>query len=114
MTSAFLNATLEHDDWLEVGAGLRYDRYRLKGFTEVGGRKPRYIVVPGVCGYFYDDGECAYYDEDPVYGGGEAVLNGSISTSPEARFFRRRGSPSCPSKEFNPSLPMRIPTGRHP
>lgn len=74
MTSAFLNATLEHDDWLEVGAGLRYDRYRLKGFTEVGGRKPRYIVVPGVCGYFYDDGECAYYDEDPVYGGGEAVL----------------------------------------
>lgn len=70
MSSGFLNATLEHDDWLEVGAGLRYDRYDLKGSTKVSWNAPVYVITPGVCGYMYDDGECAYYDVEPVIGGG--------------------------------------------
>jgi len=35
MASAFGNLTYEHDDWLTVDAGLRYDRYRLSGNTGV-------------------------------------------------------------------------------
>lgn len=33
LTSLFTNLTLEHNDWLRVDAGLRYDRYRLWGDT---------------------------------------------------------------------------------
>ncbi|MBO0128371.1 TonB-dependent receptor [Agrobacterium sp. OT33] len=35
--SAFANATLEHDDWLVVSGGLRYDYYKLHGNTSVFG-----------------------------------------------------------------------------
>ncbi|MBS4018983.1 MAG: TonB-dependent hemoglobin/transferrin/lactoferrin family receptor [Dechloromonas sp.] len=35
--SAFTNATLEHDDWLVVSGGLRYDYYNLHGTTSVFG-----------------------------------------------------------------------------
>jgi hemoglobin/transferrin/lactoferrin receptor protein len=35
--SAFTNATLEHDDWLVVSGGLRYDYYKLHGTTSVFG-----------------------------------------------------------------------------
>ncbi|MFK0386902.1 TonB-dependent hemoglobin/transferrin/lactoferrin family receptor [Agrobacterium sp. NPDC090273] len=35
VTSGFTSATLEHDDWLSVTAGLRYDHYRLSGSTTV-------------------------------------------------------------------------------
>ncbi|MFJ4141946.1 TonB-dependent hemoglobin/transferrin/lactoferrin family receptor [Pseudomonas sp. NPDC089734] len=33
LTSFFSNLTLQHDDWLRLDAGLRYDRYRLWGDT---------------------------------------------------------------------------------
>ncbi|MFB9948885.1 TonB-dependent hemoglobin/transferrin/lactoferrin family receptor [Rhizobium puerariae] len=35
--SAFANATLEHEDWLVVSGGLRYDYYKLHGNTSVFG-----------------------------------------------------------------------------
>lgn len=33
MVSGFTNATLEHDDWLMLSGGLRYDWYHLRGST---------------------------------------------------------------------------------
>lgn len=33
MASLFADLTYEHDDWLTLDAGLRYDRYRLTGKT---------------------------------------------------------------------------------
>ncbi|MFB9949248.1 TonB-dependent hemoglobin/transferrin/lactoferrin family receptor [Rhizobium puerariae] len=72
MASGFLNATLEHEDWLEIKGGLRYDYYNLKGHTLVSGIAPVYVVTPGVCGY-EENGECFWWDVEPVYGGGENV-----------------------------------------
>ncbi|NWJ25523.1 TonB-dependent receptor [Rhizobium sp. RM] len=57
VASSFTSATLEHDDWLEVTAGLRYDHYNMSGSTTVHSplrwravpQAPVAISVPGAC-----------------------------------------------------------------
>nr|WP_320197500.1 TonB-dependent hemoglobin/transferrin/lactoferrin family receptor [Agrobacterium sp. rho-13.3]MDX8306325.1 TonB-dependent hemoglobin/transferrin/lactoferrin family receptor [Agrobacterium sp. rho-13.3]MDX8307344.1 TonB-dependent hemoglobin/transferrin/lactoferrin family receptor [Agrobacterium sp. rho-13.3] len=49
MASGFLNATLEHDDWLTVRGGLRYDHYRLKGATQIAGVGKSFVISPAGC-----------------------------------------------------------------
>ncbi len=44
MASGFLNAELQHDDWLTLSGGLRYDHYRLSGTTVV--QNQRIVVTP--------------------------------------------------------------------
>lgn len=45
VTSAFVNATLEHDAWLIASAGLRYDHYKLNGHADIYGNARRDITV---------------------------------------------------------------------
>uniref|UniRef100_UPI003BAD0B97 TonB-dependent receptor n=1 Tax=Stappia sp. TaxID=1870903 RepID=UPI003BAD0B97 len=45
MVSGFANVTLEHDDWLTVSGGLRYDYSRLWGSTTIYGDRTR-VRVP--------------------------------------------------------------------
>ncbi len=47
MISGFANATLEHDDWLMVSGGLRYDYYHLRGSTSFYGSQT--TTTPRVC-----------------------------------------------------------------
>ena len=56
VAGGFLNAKLEHDDWLTVMGGLRYDWYRISGSTSIFGDRTRDIVnvinhpgTPPVC-----------------------------------------------------------------
>lgn len=49
MASGFLNATLEHDDWLMVRGGVRYDHYSLSGTTQVVGAPITVLVSPQQC-----------------------------------------------------------------
>ncbi|MCL6705961.1 TonB-dependent hemoglobin/transferrin/lactoferrin family receptor [Pseudomonas sp. R2.Fl] len=54
MISGFANATLEHDDWLTLSGGLRYDYYRLRGTSTVFLEPYTETItwdetVPGVC-----------------------------------------------------------------
>lgn len=56
--SAFANATLEHDDWLTVSGGLRYDYYKLHGSTSVYTRERSYQEVT-YCSRYSADGSCA-------------------------------------------------------
>lgn len=45
MMSGFANVTLEHDDWLTLSGGLRYDHSRLWGSTTIYGNRTR-VRVP--------------------------------------------------------------------
>ncbi|MEB2844287.1 TonB-dependent receptor [Endobacterium cereale] len=49
MASGFLNATFEHDDWLMVRGGLRYDRYSLSGSTQLTGVSVPVLISPRTC-----------------------------------------------------------------
>lgn len=44
MASGFLNATLQHEDWLTLNGGLRYDHYGLSGSTVY--QNQRIVVTP--------------------------------------------------------------------
>ncbi|MBN7809278.1 TonB-dependent hemoglobin/transferrin/lactoferrin family receptor [Agrobacterium rosae] len=44
MASGFANATLQHEDWLTLTGGLRYDHYKLYGSTLV--QNQRIVVTP--------------------------------------------------------------------
>jgi hemoglobin/transferrin/lactoferrin receptor protein len=44
MASGFFNATLQHEDWLTITGGLRYDYYHLYGSTVV--QQRRVVVTP--------------------------------------------------------------------
>lgn len=58
--SAFTNATLEHDDWLVVSGGLRYDYYKLHGNTSVFGLETT-TVDNRVCVRYFANGTCRTY-----------------------------------------------------
>ncbi|KKX27081.1 TonB-dependent hemoglobin/transferrin/lactoferrin family receptor [Rhizobium sp. LC145] len=47
MASGFTSATLQHEDWLTLTGGLRYDYYRLRGSTVV--HNQRTVVTPRNC-----------------------------------------------------------------
>jgi hemoglobin/transferrin/lactoferrin receptor protein len=58
--SAFANATLEHEDWLTVSGGLRYDYYRLHGSASVYGLETT-TVDNRVCVRYFSSGACRTY-----------------------------------------------------
>ncbi len=63
--SGFGNATLEHDDWLTVTGGLRYDYYRLTGSTVVHGWKQTIVGTPGVNCLVWRRGSCFQWQIPP-------------------------------------------------
>jgi hemoglobin/transferrin/lactoferrin receptor protein len=44
IASGFANASLNHDDWLTISGGIRYDYYRISGNTTIYGNKTRDVV----------------------------------------------------------------------
>jgi hemoglobin/transferrin/lactoferrin receptor protein len=44
VAGGFLNGKLEHDNWLTVAGGMRYDWYRISGSTSIYGNRTRDIV----------------------------------------------------------------------
>lgn len=44
VAGGFVNAKLEHDDWLTVAGGVRYDWYRISGSTSIFGNRTRDII----------------------------------------------------------------------
>ncbi|MDQ0133794.1 hemoglobin/transferrin/lactoferrin receptor protein [Neorhizobium galegae] len=58
VVSGFANAKFEHDTWLTVDAGIRYDHYKISGTTGV--ITPA-RTIPGVCILWRPNGACARY-----------------------------------------------------
>jgi hemoglobin/transferrin/lactoferrin receptor protein len=80
MASAFTSATLQHDEWLTLTGGLRYDYYRLRGSTVVQDR--RFVTTPANnCQRWQDiDGDGT---EDPnglwANADGSIILDGTVA-----------------------------------
>ena len=55
VAGGFANAKLEHDDWLTIQGGVRYDWYHINGSTTIYGNE-RIIQHPGVCSRYFADG----------------------------------------------------------
>jgi hemoglobin/transferrin/lactoferrin receptor protein len=74
VAGGFVNAKLEHDDWLTVEGGLRYDWYRISGNTTIFGNPTRdiisYVLVPGTPPFCNARGCSGGTPDrwDPVYG----------------------------------------------
>lgn len=75
VASGFINAKLEHDDWLTLSGGLRYDWYHISGNTVIfgGGGRPiiGYDVVPPTCfpsPPFPPNTGCTGGSSTPIYG----------------------------------------------
>ncbi len=76
MASGFFNATLEHDEWLTVQGGLRYDHYSLKGSTQIAAPGRLIVVSPGGCDLWDDfDPTFCIIPIDPVLGQGPAQIS---------------------------------------
>jgi hemoglobin/transferrin/lactoferrin receptor protein len=74
MVSGFANVTLEHDDWLTLSGGLRYDHSRLWGSTTIYGDRTR-VRVP--CQPGDTDFTCIIfgYKEINVYSGADVSVD---------------------------------------
>lgn len=93
MLSGFASATLQHDDWLTLTGGLRYDHYRLWGSTVVHNQRT-VVTPPNNCLQWQDiDGNGT---PDPnglwVNADGSVILDGSVP-NPGAGFDFY--SPAC-------------------
>lgn len=58
VVSGFANAKLDHDDWLTVDAGIRYDYYRIDGSTTIFGQPQTTSTTTTTCLIYYSDGTC--------------------------------------------------------
>lgn len=59
VASAFVNATLDHEDWLTINGGLRYDYYRIKGATTIFSEE---VTIQGECVLYRPNGTCRRYE----------------------------------------------------
>ncbi|MBV1887610.1 MAG: TonB-dependent receptor, partial [Parvibaculaceae bacterium] len=62
--SAFANGTLDHDDWLTLSAGLRYDYYQLSGSTSIYSRETTTVTT---CRRYNTDGSCRTWRTSRIY-----------------------------------------------
>ncbi|WP_252192753.1 TonB-dependent receptor [Rhizobium sp. CSW-27] len=67
MISGFANATLDHDDWLTLSGGLRYDYYRLSGTSTVFSEPVQVYNPPSNCLRYYSDGIRCRVWGNPAY-----------------------------------------------
>lgn len=58
VVSGFANATLDHDDWLSVNGGVRYDYYEINGSTSVFSEQ---VTIQGECILYRANGSCRRY-----------------------------------------------------
>lgn len=88
MASGFFNATLQHDDWLTLKGGLRYDHYNLSGSTVV--QDQRIVVTPpSNCLQWQDIDGDGTPDPDGIW----VDMDGNIYTEPGPG--REFAPPSC-------------------
>lgn len=125
MVSGFTNVTLEHDDWLMMSAGLRYDYYHLRGSTSFYGSETtaptclQWLNIPGVgdiC-IAYSPGGTTYYpiETDIDHSGGAFLPNAMIAVKatdwlqPFVKYSRSYRPPTAMESLFSGAHPNTPP-----